>query len=261
MSAPGSALYVGEVTHRRLRPRRHWLRYRTYALLLDLEELDEFDRRLRLFSHNSFNLFSFFDRDHGSGGGPLREQVEGRARAAGQRLEGGRILLLTMPRVLGYAFNPLSVYFCYGRDGALAAILYEVNNTFGERHGYFIPVAPGVDGVVRQSCAKRLFVSPFIAMEATYRFTVAPPARELSIAIVERDADGALLVATQRQSRRELTDAALARVFFSHPLLTLKVIAGIHFEALRLWLKGVRPQARPPQPDERVTLVARRRQP
>ncbi|MGO8798674.1 MAG: DUF1365 domain-containing protein [Roseiarcus sp.] len=259
MSGLFSGLYVGVVTHRRLRPRKHSLRYRTYALLLDLDELDTLNRRLYLFSHNSFNLFSFFDRDHGSdGAASLREQVEGHARAAGLQLAGGAIRLLTMPRILGYAFNPLSVYFCHGRSGALEAILYEVNNTFGQRHSYFIPVDPGDQGAIRQSCAKQLYVSPFMAMDMTYQFTVTPLARELSIAIVERDANGVVLTATQAQSRVELTDAALARVFFSHPLLTLKVIAGIHIEALLLWAKGMRPVARPPRPDRPVTLVARR---
>jgi DUF1365 family protein len=258
MNAFGSGLYVGQVTHRRLRPRNHSLRYRTYALLLDFDELPALARRLRLFSHNSFNLFSFFDEDYGSGAAPLREQIEGHARKIGLALDGGAIRVLTMPRVLGYAFNPLSVYFCHGRDGALRAILYEVNNTFGERHSYFVPVEAGEETLICQSCAKRLYVSPFLAMDMIYEFTVTPPAQKLSIAIVERDRRGIVLTATQAQSRVELTDAALARVFFSHPLLTLKVIVGIHFEALLLWAKGMRPQSRPPKPDQPVTLVARR---
>jgi uncharacterized protein len=253
-----SGLYVGQVTHRRLRPCKHSLRYRTYAMLIDLEELPALDGRLRLFSHNAFNLFSFFDKDYGSGAAPLREQIEEHARKAGVPLNGGPIRLLTMPRILGYAFNPISVYFCHSRDGALRAILYEVNNTFGERHSYFIPVEAGESAPIRQSCAKQLYVSPFMAMDMTYEFTVTPPARKLSIAIVEQDRLGIVLTATQAQSRVELTDAALARVFFSHPLLTLKVIVGIHFEALRLWAKGMRLQVRPPKPDESVTLVARR---
>ena len=259
MSAPASALYVGQVTHRRMRPRKHSLRYRTYALLLDLDELPALSRRLRLFSHNAFNLFSVFNRDYGSGGSAsLREQVEGYARELGLDLGGGAILLLTMPRILGYAFNPISVYFCYGRDGALRATLYEVNNTFGQRHSYFIPVEPPQDGAIRQSCAKHLYVSPFMAMEMVYDFTIIPPDEKLSIAIVERDRQGVVLTATQAQTRVALTDAKLLRVFFTHPLLTLKVIVGIHFEALLLWAKGMRLQVRPPQPDRPVTLVARR---
>jgi len=258
MSAPRSALYVGLVAHRRLRPRRHALRYRTFALLIDLDELPALDGRLRLFSHNRFNLYSFCDRDHGSGSTPLREWVEGCAREAGLALDGGPIRLLTMPRILGYVFNPISVYFCHDRAGGLRAILYEVNNTFGQRHSYFIPVEADGETPVRQSCAKEFFVSPFMAMDMTYDFTVHPPGETLSIAIVERDGEGVMLTATQTQARVELTDAALARVFFSHPLLTLKVVVGIHLQALALWVKGMRLQVRPPPPERPVTLAPRR---
>jgi uncharacterized protein len=258
VSARNSAIYVGTVNHKRLRPRRHALRYRTFALLLDLDELPALSRGLCLLSHNSFNLFSFFDRDYGCGSSPLREQIESHARQAGLQPDGGPIRLLTMPRILGYAFNPISVYFCHHRNGALMAIVYEVNNTFRQRHSYFIPVEAIEDGLVRQSCAKKFFVSPFMAMDMEYEFTVAPPERNLSIAIVETDRQGVVLTATQAQTRVELTDLALARVFISHPLLTLKVVVGIHLEALALWVKGMRVQVRPPPPDQPVTHVARR---
>ena len=258
MNASNSALYVGQVAHRRLRPRKHALRYRTFALLLDLDELPDLAARSRLFSHNSFNLFSFYDRDYGSGATPLREQIEGHARQVGLDLDGGSIRLLTMPRILGYAFNPISLYFCHARDGGLLAILYEVNNTFGQRHSYFIPVEAAAPGPIRQSCAKQFYVSPFMAMDMVYEFTVSPPGENVSIAIVERDRQGVVLTATQAQDRVALTDAALSRVFFSHPLLTLKVVVGIHLEALVLWVKGMRLQIRPPPPDQPVTHVARR---
>jgi DUF1365 family protein len=258
MSGTNSGLYVGHVAHRRRRPRKHSLRYRTFALLLDLDELPALTGRLWLFSHNAFNLFSFFDRDYGSGGTPLRDQIEAHGRRAGLNLEGGQIQLLTMPRILGYAFNPISLYFCYSREGQLLAILYEVNNTFGQRHSYFIPVDTAQSGPIRQSCAKQFYVSPFMAMDMTYEFAVTPPGREASIAIVERDSQGIVLTATQTQQRVALTDAALARVFLSHPLLTLKVIVGIHIEASVLWLKGMRLQVRPPPPDQPVTQVAPR---
>jgi len=258
VSAFSSGLYVGQVTHRRLRPRKHSLRYRTFALLLDLDELPELARRLRLFSHNAFNLFSFFDRDYGSGSGTLRGQIEAHAASAGLPLQGGRIRLLTMPRILGYAFNPISIYFCDDVNGVLRAILYEVNNTFGQRHSYFIPVEVGERGQIRQSCAKQLYVSPFMGMDMIYDFTVIAPKETVSVAIVERDRQGVVLTATQAQNRVELTDSTLTRVFFSHPLLTLKVIVGIHFEALLLWAKGMRVHDRPPQPDLPVTVAARR---
>jgi DUF1365 family protein len=257
MSAQSSALYVGLVAHRRLRPRRHALRYRTFALLLDLDEIPRLARRLRLFSHNRFNLFSFYNRDYGSSPSPLRAEIETLALQAGLDLEGGAIRLLTMPRILGYSFNPLSLYFCHDRDDALRAILYEVTNTYRERHSYFIPVEPGEALPIRQSCAKQFYVSPFMEMEMDYAFTVTPPGNSVSIAIALSDRQGLVLTATQNQNRVALTDLALARVFVSHPLLTLKVIVGIHFEAIVLWLKGLRAHVRPPQPDQPVTVVAR----
>ncbi len=161
------------VMHQRLRPRRHRLRYRIFSLLLDLDELDGLAARLWLFSHNRFNLFSFADRDHGNGSTePLRAQIEHQLTAAGIAPDGGPIRLLTMPRVLGYVFNPLSVYFCYRRAGALAAIVYEVNNTFGERHNYLVPVSGESTGMIYQECVKQLFVSPFLDTEMNYSFRV-----------------------------------------------------------------------------------------
>lgn len=234
-----SALYVGSVRHRRLRPRTHQLRYRMFSILLDLDELDALDRRLRLFSRNRFNLIAFHDRDHGDGSRkPLRAQVESHVRATGLAEPVGTIELLAMPRVLGFVFNPISLYFCYGRDGALLAILYEVSNTFGERHTYVMPVASnGTD--VRQDCAKRFHVSPFLPMNLRYAFRMRPPGQSLLVAINVLDAQGPILVAVQTGIRRELSDAELVRVTLTHPLMTWKVVAGILWEAARLWIKRV----------------------
>ena len=259
-----SALYAGIVTHRRLRPRRHRLRYRVFWMLLDLDEIGRLPRRLRLFSHNRFNALSFFDADHGDGSGrPLRDQIEGYLRAAGLATDGGAIRLFCMPRVFGYGFNPLSVYFCYQRDGSLAAILYEVHNTFRERHSYLIPVerdvgvglgvtgAPGA--VIDQHCRKGFYVSPF--MDMNYTFRVAVPDQRVMIAIRAADQDGLLLAAALTGERFALTDLALLRALATHPLLTLKVIGAIHWHALRLLLKGLKLQPRPRPPAAPVTVV------
>ncbi|MCZ7660171.1 MAG: DUF1365 family protein [Xanthobacteraceae bacterium] len=171
-----SSLYVGAVMHRRLRPRPHRFRYRAYWLLLDLDELDQLARRLRWFSHNRANAVSLHDADHGDGSAtPLRAQIARRLAAEGIDLEGGRVQLLCMPRTLGYCFNPLSVYFCHRGDGALAAVIYEVHNTFGARHSYVLPAAGA--GAVRQHCRKSFYVSPFLDMELRYDFRVAVPTR------------------------------------------------------------------------------------
>ena len=253
----GSALYEGTVAHRRLRPRRHRLRYRVFSLLLDIDEVPALCAGLRLLSHRRFNLFSFDERDHGDGtGGSLRDWVETHLAEAGIDLEGGTIRLLAMPRVLGYGFNPISVWFCYHRSGRLAALLHEVHNTFGERHTYLIPVSPDASPAdIVQGCAKEFHVSPFMAMDMRYDFRVHAPDERLNLAILGGDSDGPMIVAALSAKRRPLTDAALLRAFLRTPLLTMKVIGGIHWEALRLWIKGVRLHARPPAPAHGVSIV------
>ena len=254
------ALYAGWVMHQRLRPLRHRLRYRMFSLLLDIDELPALARRLRLFSLNRFNVFSLHERDYGSGTGSLREHVDRQLRAAGLR-SGGPVRLLTMPRILGYAFNPLNVYFVDApAGGGLIAILYEVNNTFGERHSYLIevPAAGGQGAAVEQACAKRLHVSPFMALDMHYVFNVNPPDaqhRSLTIAVSAHDSQGPVLDARYDACHRPLNDATLARTLLSHPLLTFKVILAIHWEALRLFAKGLRLLPKPPPPVSAVSAV------
>lgn len=250
-----SGLYLGRVMHHRLRPRTHRLRYRMFSLLLDLDEIDAIASRLRLFSRRRFNLFAFHDRDHGDGSAtPLRAQVEAHMRAAGVTPDGGAIRLLAMPRLLGHVFNPLSVWFCHARDGALAVVIYEVNNTFGQRHSYVLPVAASDGAEIRHSAPKNFHVSPFMALDMTYNFRVLPPGETLRIAITGRDGDGALIHAALHAERRPLTDAALLRAACSQPLMTLKVVAGIGWEALLLWAKGVPVHKLPPAPASPVTI-------
>jgi uncharacterized protein len=254
-----SGLYNGVVTHRRLRPKTHRLRYRVFMLLLDLDEVPLLDNSLHLFSRSRFNLFGFHERDHADGsGGPLRGWVETHLATAGIDLDGGSIQLLAMPRVLGYGFNPISVYFCHDGDGRLLALLYEVHNTFGERHTYLIPVVAGEQsGNISQTCPKDFHVSPFMAMGMTYEFRVHPPGEQFNLAIRCSDTEGPMLLASLAARRSALTDIALLSVFFSTPLQTLKVIGGIHWEALRLWCKGLRHYARPRAPERPVSIVSR----
>jgi hypothetical protein len=201
-------------------------------------------------------VFSFHDRDHGSGHDDgLRGWVEHHLARAGIALAGGAIRVLCYPRILGYVFNPLSVYFCHHRSGPLAAILYEVHNTFGQRHSYLIPVADDPGAVITQHCAKEFYVSPFIATGGTYKFHVVPPGERLAIAITQGDDDGPLLHASFTGSRTRLDDRSLRAAFVRYPLMTFKVLAGIHWEALRLWRKGVPLADRPPPPATAVTIV------
>ncbi len=248
--------------HRRTRPRAHKLSYTVTSFLLDLDELPRLNREVTGFAYNRFSLFSFHDRDHGPGTGePLRPWVEQHLARADINLDGGPIRLLCYPRTLGYVFNPISIYFCYRRTGdsdVLAAILYEVTNTFRERHGYLIPVAPDAGGeIIRQACAKELYVSPFIEMEMVYNFQIRPPATEFAVGIQETDKDGILLYASFSGRRQALTSRASLRSFLRFPLLTIKVIGGIHWEALKLWMKGVPLVHHPQPPSEPVSIVKR----
>jgi DUF1365 family protein len=244
MSA-GSSLYVGSVMHRRLAPRRHRFRYRAFWLLLELDAIATVSAGLTCFSHNRPNLFSFYDTDHGDGSGtPLRLQIERQLAAAGIAGADGPIYLLCMPRTLGYSFNPLSIYFCHRADGILAALVYEVHNTFGERHSY-VMAAGDPSRPLHHSCRKRFYVSPFMDMDLRYDFRIAGPDERIAVAIAATGASGPVLNAVLAGTRQPLTDANLMRVFLAVPVVTLKVITAIHWQALRLWIKGVGLRQRP----------------
>jgi DUF1365 family protein len=240
-----AALYVGSVMHQRLRPWMHPFRYRCFWILFNLDEVQSLSSRVRLVSYNRFNVFSFHDGDFGNGSGtPLREQIASTLKNAAIDLDGGTIHLLCMPRVLGFAFNPLSIYFCSRADGTTAALVYEVHNTFGERHSYVLPVR-SPSGTIRHACRKSFYVSPFIDMDMRYDFAVMEPNERVAVAIRTSKAGQVVMVARLAGRRFPITDRTLARLFFAIPLVTLKVIAAIHWQALRLWLGGLRIRERP----------------
>jgi len=244
-----SALYPGWVMHRRISPRHHRFKYRVFAMLLDLDELAALDRGLALFGWNRSGLFSFHDKDHGDGH-DLRTWLDAKLALAGIKADGAR-RVLCYPRIFGYVFNPLSVWFCHARDGALRAIIYEVHNTYDERHAYVLPV--GADQkLVRHGCPKAFYVSPFLSRDCAYQFRIRPPGEDVAIAINEEEAGAPILNASFAGTRRALTDGALAAMLLRYPLMTLKVVAAIHYEAVRLMLKGIRrhPHSAKAQPAE-----------
>ncbi len=236
--APSSCLYRGRVMHQRLRPFRQRFTYRVWTVFVALDELPQLDRRLRLLSVDRRNLLAIQARDHGRRDGtPLEPWVRERLAAAGIADGGGRIFMLAFPRVLGFVFNPLTVYYAYDPAGRLRAILYEVKNTFGGQHTY----AFAVDGDAERpshACDKAFYVSPFIPMQARYGFNLQPPGARLSVVIREKVPEGPQLVASMSGRRRALTDAELARCLLAFGPMTFKVVVGIHWEALKLWLKG-----------------------
>ena len=253
-----AALYFGDVMHARLKPMGHRFSYRVMSLLIDLDRLDAADRTSPLFGVNRPALYSFHESDHGPrDGSPLRAHAQARAAEQGVDLAGGRVLLLCYPRLLGFAFNPLSVYFCHRGDGELALIIYEVRNTFGDLHSYVLPIKPGEASPagIRQQQDKQFYVSPFIDMTMRYHFRIQPPVDTVRLRILETDRDGPVLAATFNGRRRALTTAALLRSFVALPLVTLKVIAAIHWEAVRLWAKGARLVPRPTSDDPQAATL------
>jgi DUF1365 family protein len=251
-----SGLYTGVVRHARVKPRRHKLAYRVFMLLIDLDELPEL-RRLKTLGVGRFNLFGFDparfgpQESEGGSGRPLKARIEATLAEAAIPA-GGPIRMLAMPQVLGRAFNPLTVYFCYAANRTLSAILYEVNNTFGERHSYLIP-APNA-ALIKQDCAKQFYVSPFMDMDLTYAFRVLRPEERVLVAIDTSDAEGLVLAASFSGERRPLTDGELVKAWLAYPWMTLGVFAAIHLEGLKIWLKGGKVRVRPPLPERAVTV-------
>ncbi len=240
--AGASTIYEGWVMHRRLRPRHHRFKYSVFALLLDLDELPALDRNLRLFKFNRFGLFSFHDRDHGPAGAEeprdLRCWLDSLLAEAGVVAKGAR-RVLCYPRIMGYVFNPLSVWFCHDEDARLKAIIYEVHNTYEERHAYVLPVGEETR-LVRHGCPKNFYVSPFLSRDCRYQFRVRPPGDDIAVSIHEEEAGHPILNASFAGERRPLNDGMLLKMLLAYPLMTLKVVIAIHFEAVRLMLKGVR---------------------
>lgn len=255
MSAPAAQLYHGAVTHRRLRPIGHAFAYRVFSLLIDIDRIDEIDARSRWFSRNGFNLFSFYDADHAFSAETVSGGVRALLKSHDYRAD-GRILLLCYPRILGYVFNPLSVFYCHDARGRLEAVIYEVRNTFGGRHSYLIPAEEGAE-IIRQSADKKLHVSPFMDMDQHYAFRLSRPGETLSVFIHQTDREGPIFNASFAGRAEAMTDGALLTAFFRYPLMTLKIVAAIHFEAGRLFLKGMRLKGKPADPAEPVTAAVR----
>jgi DUF1365 family protein len=252
-----SAIYTGQVSHRRFAPKQHALRYRVYSLLLDIDELDDLDADLRWFSVDRFNLMSFRRTDHGPrDGSSLRPWAQRLLSGAGVEIAGGRIQLLVYPRILGYGFDPLTVWYCHDESGRLAGIIHEVRNTFGEYHCYVAAVGPAEEPLVTHHAEKAFHVSPFFDLTGVYDFRLRPPGETVSVVIDYSNEHEPLLTASFSGVRSALTDRNLLRRFWSHPLVSLKVIGGIHWEALKLLRKRVGFRSKPEPPTADVTYAS-----
>ena len=234
-----SVIYNGKVIHRRFKPKEHYFKYNVFSLLIDLDELEIIQNKIKIFSYNKFNIISFYDTDHGQRDGTsLKKWIIKNLKDIGINNENIQIKLLCYPRIFGYAFNPLSVFFIYDQNSRLISILYEVKNTFGEQHTYIFKTDD--DKTIINNCSKKFHVSPFIEMECHYYFRVLKPSDKISVIIDQSDKDGKLLYASQDGNARELNEKNLLISYISHPLMTFKIIVAIHYEALKLWLKGIK---------------------
>ena len=235
-----SAIYNGTVIHKRFKPKVHSFKYSVFSLLIDLSELEILDKKISFFSLNKFNLISFFEKDHGDrDGSSLKNWVIKQLQNYQINTENIKIKLLCYPRIFGYVFNPLSVFYIYNENEDITAILYEVKNTFGEQHTYIFKVLKDTN-LIQNNCSKKFHVSPFIEMNCNYFFRILNPGDNLSVKIDQYDQEGKILFASQDGKRSDLTSENLMNSYLKHPLMTFKIISAIHFEAFKLWIKGIK---------------------
>ncbi|MEO8075219.1 MAG: DUF1365 domain-containing protein [Acidobacteriota bacterium] len=234
-----SGLFVGTLRHRRLAPVPHTFTYRLFMALLDIDRVPELMRVSRLTSYNRWNWASFDDRDHlGDATRPLRQRLASDAARHDLDLPDGRIFLLTHLRYLGYGFNPVSFFYCFDAAERLQAVLAEVSNTFGGTHNYWLRPDPA-SRAFRAAAAKSLYVSPFMPADLDYAFAFTPPAGRL-VAHMQTIRQGSVLFdATLSLERRPWNATEIRRALLRHPVMTASVVAGIHWQALKLWWKGV----------------------
>ena len=235
-----SCIYIGNVIHKRFKPKKHFFKYSVFSLFLDLDEINELDQQIPFFSYNKFNILSFFDKDHGyRDGSSIKDWLIHLLQKKNISTINIKIKILCYPRIFGYVFNPLSIFFIYDADSNPIAILYEVKNTFGEQHTYVFKIDIKNKQILN-NCKKKFYVSPFMDLESKYFFKVLIPNERLSVIIDQRDKEGKLLFASQDGERVKLSSKNLLKSYLKHPLMTLKIISAIHYEALKLWIKGIK---------------------
>ncbi|MBM3630552.1 MAG: DUF1365 domain-containing protein [Alphaproteobacteria bacterium] len=235
-----SSIYNGTVVHKRFKPKAHFFKYKIFSILIDLSELEILDKKIKFFSFNKFNLISFFEKDHGKrDGSSLINWVLEHLKKNNIKTEDIKIKLLCFPRILGYVFNPLSVFYIYDVNEQLISILYEVKNTFGEQHTYIFKNINN-ENLLKHSCSKKLYVSPFIEMDCNYRFKILKPADKILVIIDQYDQHGKILYASQDGQRVDFSSKEIIKAYLSHPIMTFKIIAAIHYEAFKLWIKGIK---------------------
>ena len=235
-----SFIYTGKVVHKRFKPKIHFFKYKVFSLLIDLSELELLNKSLKIFSYNSFNIVSFYEKDHGArDGSSIKNWVKYNLKKNNIDTNDIQIKLLCYPRIFGYVFNPLSVFYIFDKNSNLISILYEVKNTFGEQHTYIFKTNVN-DNLIQHMCKKKFHVSPFIEMDCFYFFRLLKPCNKISVIIDQNDNKGKILYASQDGVKSEINNFNLIKSYLTHPLMTFKIILAIHYEAFRLWTKGIK---------------------
>ena len=235
-----SNLFKNIVIHHRLFPFNHRFKYSVFSFFIDYDELKLLDKNITFFSYNKFNFFSFHEQDHGyRDNRSLKKFVESFLRKKNIYYKNLKIKILCFPRILGYVFNPLSVIFCFD-SGKLLSIFYEVKNTFNEQHIYcFANKKSALKQTYQQRCRKIFYVSPFIQMNCYYKFLTKIPKDQLSLLIEQFDEnDKKILIASQVGKKIDFSSFTLIKFFFIYPLLTIKIIFSIHYQAINILFKG-----------------------
>ena len=244
-------LYRGKVMHMRMKPVVHRFTYKVFSMLINLDRLEEADKKTSLFSVNKTNIASFHEADHGPRDGTNLRRHINRLLAEGGRNEPAHVLLWCNPRIFGYTFNPLSIYYCLNRERELETVVYQVHNTFGQSHCYVAAVDETQKDPesIRQSADKRFYVSPFLDMDLRYDFRLNKPGEAIKVRILEHDISGPILAATFSGEKLALDNRNLLLGIIKSLGLTWKIMAGIHYEAFWLWVKGIGLRARPRPPE------------
>lgn len=242
-----SSIYSAKVMHHRLAPKKHSFWYKIYLFYIDLDELPVLHKELRWFSYNRFNLFNFRDQDHlqqpkenPDRSKNVKQQLTTYLSANGVEIGNGRIMLLTNLSVLGYNFNPVSFYFCFDENDQPLCAVAEISNTYHEMKMFFFGKEELIEDRFKQKVEKLFYVSPFIDLDTFFDFNLAIPTEKLDIKIDDYDKEGQrFFLSTLKGDRKPLTNGNMLRYFFSIPLIPLRVMGLIHWQAFKLWIKKI----------------------
>ncbi len=247
-------ILVGKVIHKRISPIRHRLSYSVFALMLSCDEFGKLNKKTKLLSYNKFNLLSIYDKDHGNGK-PIKDFLEEIKRniTAGEKIV--KFSMIAYPRVFGYVFNPITIYLGYNKENEIKLVIYEVNNTFGQRVVYVIPVIKKMKGIISQECEKKLFISPFNNDDGIYSFQIKNNTNTFQIGINLRVKSQPVIVAHFTGQKIDYSDKNIIKTVRKNLLLTFKVIFAIHYEAIKLFFKGMSFKKKPQAPKLQIHYI------